>query len=97
MEYGPLGLCILSVIMVLMAITISLQSLCRHCDYMMMLNTCKTNNGSFACSTTAISAGLFFYLLMFIEALEETESDTESVNKLSGVNECLGPLDQIDI
>ena len=59
----------------------------------MMLNTCKTNNGSFACSTTAISAGIFFYLLMFIEALDESEKDTESVEKLDGVNACLGPLD----
>ena len=58
-----------------------------------MLNTCKTNNGSFACSTTAISAALFFYMLMFIEALEETTKDTESVKKLAFVNDCLGPLD----
>ena len=97
MRYGPLGLAILSVIMILMAVTISIQSLCRNCDYIMMLNTCKTNNGSFACSTTAISAGIFFYLLMFIEALDESEKDTESVEKLDGVNACLGPLDQIDI
>jgi len=93
MKYGPLGLIILSFIMLLMAITISIQSLWRSKDCIKMLNTCKTNNGSFACSTTAISAGLFFYMLMFIEALEETTKDTESVEKLAFVNGCLGPLD----
>lgn len=59
--------------------------------------SCSTNNGSFACASTSITAFLFFYLLLFFEALNETNQDLDFVrNELAKVNECLGPLDKIN-
>ena len=63
-----------------------------------MMMSCEGNNTTFACASTCITAFLFFYLLLFFEALVETNSDLDFVQKeLSRVNECLGPLDQINI
>ena len=63
-----------------------------------MLMTCSTNNGSNACGTTCITAGLFFYLLLFLEAVQEKEADIQFLeNDMVAINNCLGPLDQVDI
>ncbi len=98
MLYGPLFVLLLAGIMLLMSLIIALQSFCRQKDCMMMMVSCSTNNGSFACASTVITAFLFFYLLLFVEALNETNSDIDFVtNSLSRVNECLYPLDQINV
>lgn len=58
--------------------------------------SCSTNNGTFACASTVITAFLFFYLLLFVEALNETNADIDFVrNQLAKVNACLKPLDHI--
>ena len=98
MLYGPLFVLLLAGIMILMSLIIALQSFCRQKDCMMMMVSCSTNNGSFACASTVITAFLFFYLLLFVEALNETNSDIDFVtNSLSRVNKCLYPLDQINV
>ncbi len=98
MLYGPLFVLLLAGIMLLMSLIIALQSFCRQKDCMMMMVSCSTNNGSFACASTVITAFLFFYLLLFVEALNETNSDIDFVtNSLSRVNKCLYPLDQINV
>ena len=98
MFYGPLFVAILASVMLLMSLIIALQSFCRHKDCLLMMVSCSTNNGSFACASTCITAFLFFYLLLFFEALNETSQDIDFVkNSLAKVNNCLGPLDQINI
>jgi len=79
MFYGPLFISLLSGIMLLMALIIALQSFCRQKDCLMMMVSCSTNNGSFACASTVITAFLFFYLLLFVEALNETNADIDYV------------------
>jgi len=98
MFYGPLFVSILAGIMILMSCIVALQSFCRQKDCLMVMVSCSSNNGGFACSSTVITAFLFFYLLLFYEALNETNSDIDFVkNELAKVNDCLGPLDQINI
>ena len=98
MFYGPLFVSILAGIMLLMAILVACQSFLRTKDCLMMMVSCSTNNGSFACASTCITAFLFFYLLLFFEALSEANSDLDFVQKdLAKVNNCLGPLDQINV
>ena len=81
-----------------MSLVIALQSFCRQKDCLMMMISCSTNNGTFACASTCITAFLFFYLLLFFEALNETNSDIDFVEtELARVNECLGPLDKLNI
>ena len=90
MFYGPLFVAILAGIMLLMSLIIALQSFCRHKDCLVMMMSCSTNNGTFACASTILTAFLFFYLLLFVEALSETNSDIDFVrNELARVNECL--------
>ena len=94
MFYGPLFVSILAGIMLLMSLIIALQSFCRHKDCLVMMMSCSTNNGTFACASTILTAFLFFYLLLFVEALNETNSDIDFVrNELARVNECLQPLE----
>jgi len=98
MFYGPLFVSILAGIMILMSFIIALQSFCRQKDCLMVMVSCSSNNGGFACASTCITAFLFFYMLLFFEALDETNQDIDFVrNELSRVNDCLGPLDQINI
>ena len=98
MFYGPLFVSILAGIMILMALIIAIQSFCRQKDCLMMMVSCSTNNSGFVCASTVITAFLFFYLLLFFEALNETNADIDFVKtELAKVNECLGPLDQINI
>lgn len=98
MFYGPLFVSILAGIMILMSLIIAMQSFCRQKDCLMMMVSCSTNNGGFACASTVITAFLFFYLLLFFEALNETNSDIDFVKtELARVNECLDPLDQINV
>ena len=98
MFYGPLFVSILSGVMILMAFIIACQAFCRTKDCLTMMMSCEGNNTTFACASTCITAFLFFYLLLFFEALIETNSDLDFVkDELSRVNECLGPLDQINI
>ena len=98
MFYGPLFVSLLAGIMLLMSLIIALQSFCRQKDCMIMMVSCQTNNGSFACASTVITAFLFFYLLLFVEALNETNSDIDFVsNSLDKVNKCLYDLDKIDV
>jgi len=94
MFYGPLFVSILAGIMLLMSLIIAMQSFCRHKDCLVMMMSCSTNNGTFACASTILTAFLFFYLLLFVEALNETNSDIDFVrNELTRVNECLQPID----
>ena len=94
MFYGPLFISILSGIMLLKSLIIALQSFCRSKDCLVMMMSCQTNNGTFACASTILTAFLFFYLLLFVEALNETNADIDFVQtELKKVNECLGPLD----
>ena len=96
MFYGPLGIQIISGIMILMAIVIALQSLCRHKDPMLMITACSTNNGAFICASTCLTALLFFYLLLFAEALSETNLDIDFVHdKVEKVNACVDIKHQI--
>lgn len=98
MFYGPLFVSVLAGVMLLMAIVVALKSFCRQKDCLVMLTSCSTNNGTFACASTCLTAFLFFYLLLFFEALKETNSDIEFVNdSLAKVNNCLGPNDQINV
>ena len=80
MLYGPLFVSILASIMLLMSLIIALQSFCRNKDCLVMMVSCSTNNGTFACASTVITAFLFFYLLLFVEALNETNSDIDFVS-----------------
>ena len=94
MFYGPLFVSVLAGVMLLMAIVVALKSFCRYKDCLAMMTSCSTNNGTFACASTCLTAFLFFYLLLFFEALQETNSDIEFVNdSLAKVNNCLGPND----
>ena len=87
MYYGPLGIQIMAGIMLLMAVVIALQSLCRHKDLVLMVTACSANNGAFICASTCLTALLFFYLLLFAEALMETNADIDFVqDKLVKVN-----------
>ena len=96
MFYGPLFVSILAGIMLLMSLIIALQSFCRQKDCLVMMISCSTNNGTFACASTVITAFLFFYLLLFVEALNETNADLDFVRiQLAKVNNCLMPLDNI--
>ena len=79
MFYGPLGIQILSGITLLMAVVIALKSLFRYRDCMLMVTACATNNGAFICASTCLTALLFFYLLLFAEALMETNADIDFV------------------
>lgn len=79
MFYGPLFVGVISGIMLLMAVIIAVQNLCRSQDCLGMMVSCKTNNSGFACASTSIAAFLFFYLLLFLEAFAETESDIDFV------------------
>lgn len=61
-----------------------------------MITSCSTNNGAFICASTCLTALLFFYLLLFVEALMETNSDIDFVkDKLTKVNDCVNPKYQI--
>lgn len=98
MFYGPLFVGILASIMILMSLVVALQSCCLKKDCLAIIVSCTTNNGAFGCSTTVITAFLFFYLLLFVEALNETSSDVDFMeNELTRVNKCLWPNDQINI
>ena len=98
MFYGPLFVSVLAGIMLLMAVVIAIKSFCRKKDCLVVLTSCSTNNGTFGCASTFLTAFLFFYLLLFYEALNETNSDIEFVNdSLAKVNACLGPNDQINV
>mmetsp|Transcript_11615 Transcript_11615/g.15743 ORF Transcript_11615/g.15743 Transcript_11615/m.15743 type:complete len:125 (+) Transcript_11615:1066-1440(+) len=98
MFYGPLFVSILAGIMLLMSLIIAMQSFCRNKDCLVMMMSCSTNNGTFACASTILTAFLFFYLLLFVEALNETNADIDFVrNELARVNDCLEPLDQINV
>lgn len=79
MFYGPLFVSILAGIMLLMSLMIALQSFCHHKDCLVVMVSCSTNNGTFACASTVITAFLFFYLLLFVEALKETNADIDFV------------------
>ena len=98
MFYGPLFVSILAGVMILMAFIIAFQAFCRSKDCLQMVVSCEGNNTTFACASTCITAFLFFYLLLFFEALIETNSDLDFVkDELSRVNDCLGDLDKINI
>lgn len=79
MFYGPLGIQILSGIILLMAVVITIRSLIRDKNPLMVITACSTNNGAFICASTCLTAIIFFYLLLFIEALNETNSDIDFV------------------
>ena len=79
MFYGPLFVSILASIMLLMSLIVACQSFCRYKDCTLIVTSCSTNNGGFACASTSITAFLFFYLLLFVEAYNETESDIDFV------------------
>ena len=90
MFYGPLGIQILSGISLLMALVITLRSLIRDKNPLQIVIACSTNNGAFICASTCLTALLFFYLLLFIEALNETNADIDFVkDKLVQVNNCI--------
>ena len=98
MFYGPLFVSILAGIMLAMSMIVALKSFCRNKDCLVMMMSCSTNNGTFACASTILTAFLFFYLLLFVEALNETNADIDFVqDELARVNECLEPLDQINV
>ena len=73
MFYGPLFISILASIMILMSLIVAVQSFCRSKDCLLIVTSCSTNNGGFACASTSITAFLFFYLLLFVEAHNETD------------------------
>jgi len=79
MFYGPLGIQILAGIILLMAIVITIRSLCRDKNPLLVITACSTNNGAFICASTCLTALMFFYLLLFIEALNEINSDIDFV------------------
>ena len=61
-----------------------------------MVTACSTNNGAFICASTCLTALLFFYFLLFLEALMETNADIDFVHdKLEKVNDCINPKYQL--
>ena len=80
MFYGPLFVSILAGIMLAMSMIVALKSFCRNKDCLVMMMSCSTNNGTFACASTILTAFLFFYLLLFVEALNETNADIDFVH-----------------
>ena len=64
----------------------------------MVMVSCSSNNGGFACAATCIAAFLFLYLLLFFQALNETKTDIDFVtNQIGRVNNCLEDLAKIDV